>query len=307
MHEILLQGGLTDFTPVRGSWTKLPDLPYALSEHVMGIDDQGVAWMCSGQPRNNTNNRLISLDLNKRLYKLHPNTTNTPPAVNLAGGAVLGRVFYFCGGYDGANPQRLMRGFNLDTGVWSNLKDMPSTRYGHKVIASNRGTLLIIGGRVSASVNTNVILEYNPQTNDYSPLPFTLPVSDWGMKAAMMGNELVVSGGMMAGTRPSTVLAWDLDTNIRRSLPNQLPLRGRHSIDFIDGALVTFGGNPGTYGADHLPDQATSWSALTVTPDPANGVPVNRYTHETAVWGHSVVITGGFTTQVLNDAWLLTL
>lgn len=301
MHEILLQGGLTDFTPVRGSWAKLPDLPYTLSEHVMDVDSDGVAWLCSGYPRTPTNNRLISLDLAKQTYKLHPNVANTPPAVNLAAGAILGREFYFCGGYDGSSALNSMRSYNLDTGIWTIRKNMPSVRYGHAVVASNRDTLLIIGGRV------NTIIEYNPVTDDYTTLPFTLPLADWGMKATMMDGELVVSGGVVAGTRPSTVLAWDLVTGSRRSLVNQLPLRGRHSINYVDGNLVTFGGSPGTPVAEGLAKEAASWAPLSLTPDPVHGTPANRFTHETGVWGHSILITGGFTQQPLKDVWLLTL
>ena len=307
MHEILLQNAVEDFTPVRGSWTKLPDLPYNLSEHVMDVDKDGVAWICSGFPRTTSNHRLISLDLGKRSYTLHPNTVNTPPAVNLAAGAIIGRIFYFCGGYDGANGLRKMYGFNLDTRLWAVLKDMPSARYAHAAIASNRGTLLIIGGRVSASVNSNVIWEYDPNTNDYVTLPITLPLADWGMKATMMGNELVVSGGVVTGTRPSTVLAYDLTTYVRRNLVNQLPLRGRHSINFIDGGLVTYGGSPGTPTAEGLFDEATSWSPIVLKADPDYGSPSNRYTHETGIWGHSIVISGGFIAQAIRDVWLLTL
>lgn len=307
MHEILLQNALEDFTPVRGSWTKMPDLPYNLSEHVMAIDDEGIAWFCAGYPRTTSNKRLISLDLARRTYKLYDNTPNTPPAVNLAAGGIIGRRFYFCGGYQDTYGIDTMYELNLDTRLWRTLRKMPQARYAHATVPSNRGTLLIIGGRLTASTNTNSIIEYHPGTDTYTTLPFTLPLADWGMKATMMGNELVVSGGVVAGTRPSTVLAWDLTTGVRRSLANQLPLRGRHSIDYIDGGLVTYGGSPGTPTAEGLFDGASAWSPIVLNPDPEFGSPTNRYTHETGVWGHSVVITGGFTSQAIRDVWLLTL
>ncbi|WP_129338357.1 kelch repeat-containing protein [Cellulomonas endophytica] len=132
-----------------------------------------------------------------------------PNPRNHVGTALLGGTVYLVGGQhgeaEGHTPQTQVDAYDVATGTWRRVADLPVPR-GH-ISASTfvwNGKLLVLGGSVLGAAASRTIFEYDPATNAWTTrtdLPEALrsPVAD------LIDGRVVVNGGRTATeTSPRT-------------------------------------------------------------------------------------------------------
>ena len=109
--------------------------------------------------------------------------------------AVCNRKIYICGGIgdDGYARLKSVECFDPESGVWTELTDMPTPRYDHSFVCY-RNKLVVIGGWDGEGKTTTVLeldsFEENGQWKELSPLTSPSFVS----VAAVLGREIITIG-----------------------------------------------------------------------------------------------------------------
>eukprot|EP01133_Synstelium_polycarpum_P021128 gene21128-25382_t len=164
-------------------------------------------------------------------------------------------------------PTHLGDLFKLDmaTSTWYKVKSTnapPAPRHSHTMVAYN-GQLYLFGGIGKDSAVYNDLHIYNPTTNEWTDVPIApnetnngvVPSRRWGHTAVVVGEEMLVFGGMKDTSFYRNVVAYSFSTRKwhQVSSPNNAHPHGRqyHGCEVVGRRMYIFGGYDGNA---HLKD-----------------------------------------------------
>ncbi|OGL46301.1 MAG: hypothetical protein A2161_00040 [Candidatus Schekmanbacteria bacterium RBG_13_48_7] len=254
--------------------------------------------------------------------ELHP--VSVPPGLSGNKGSLIGFNFYIFGGTDGVSLFNSLYYMDLRVPEWFFITpsgiDIPSSRYGHTMvrgIVDSEEVLLVFGG--DDGLLQKDLWYYIVASNQWKQMAGAtgdIPPEMKGHSAniTIAGNMVVFGGELKASFSDELYIyspllnTWTLLTPIT-SHPFA---RSEHSAIIISEntspELFIFGGTDGISIFDDVWSYnfgLNSWTKL----DPTGDVPAGRFSH-TAVYIssiHSMLVFGGNSGTVFNDAYLLDL
>jgi len=189
-----------------------------------------------------------------------------------------GRLYLF-GGYRSTgrfpfDPTDAVYAYDPRTDTWSARSPMPAGPRGAFTAVTAGGRIHVIGGAQNNGLDRHEV--YDPATDRWSTAP-ALPTPRSGLSAALLGREIVTTGGYVLGAGGvrsfATVEAYDLDTGAWRALPDLPAARFGVGAAALGGRLYVFGG----LASDEVPSRALVydpskgvWNALPEMPSPVS-------------------------------------
>ena len=166
----------------------------------------------------------------------------------MAVGVIEDRII-LAGGWTGQRELSRVDAYDLETGSWSRLADMPTARQ-HVGAAVLDGKLYVLGGRDGRSDAIDVAERYDPRTDRWETLP-PLPKAAGGLESVTIGGTVVTIGGGddRGGTVTGAVQRFDPRSARWDRLPDLRTPRHGHGATYAAGRMWVFGGSPCAYYA----------------------------------------------------------
>jgi len=252
------------FNLLTRKWTDLALLPRGLEGGVLSVVGGNIYLFGGGVM---VNGAISTYNANLYKYDIENNVWSTLSASPLGGrrlftGEAIGRVLYYFGGWNGAEISRV-ESFNLDTGAWTTLPNLPGIRHGN-YCATDGSKIYIFGGLTDGGgTSNNDVLVFDPSVStSVTTLVTTLakpPVRSYSM-LYVEENNLYVYGGYENGN--GTAVRNDFWVlNLATKEWKQIPLsgtpidgRGSSAYTYWKGELHVIGGYNPTRGriTDHI-------------------------------------------------------
>jgi N-acetylneuraminic acid mutarotase len=256
------------YDPATGRWTRLADMPEALSHSPVVVDGQTI-YLVGGFVGNHPGPSTAHV----WKYHIPSNTWSAAPDLPEPRGASaavrLGRTLHLISGsnrvedsldYEDAADHFTL---DLDGGVsWGRAAPLPNPR-NHLGAAVLGGKIYAIGGqhgRFEASANQQQVDVYNPATDSWSQAaPLPEPRGHISSSTFTLSNQIVVVGGTVNGgsngNPTGAVTAYDPASNIWIDLPTLPAARKSPVAGAIGAEIVVATGNSG--GSQPTP---TTWA-----------------------------------------------
>jgi hypothetical protein len=260
------------YDPARNSWTRLADMPQALTHAAVAVDGDNI-YLIGGYLGNNPGGSVA----NVWRYSISTNSWSAAPSLPAARGggaaAVIGRKLYFFGGASrSANnlsstvdlPEHYV--LDLDQGTsWASRAPLPAPR-NHLSAVVLDGRIYALGGqlgRFEGSQAQAQVDAYDPATDSWTRAR-DLPSGRSHVAAFALDGTIVVAGGSVndggSGRAITEVVRYDPRTDVWSSLP-PLPAKRKTPVgDVIGGRIVIATGGTGD------PTDTTWLSSLIASP-----------------------------------------
>ena len=243
------------YNPAADTWTRLPDMPVAITHAASVIDGNNVIFaggFVGDDPGPATRDVWMYNIRNKAWSKL----PSLPAARGGGGAGIVGtRLYFFGGGTRNASFQHdLDHGTNWELDLanlsagWKTRASMPTPR-NHLAYATVAGRVYAIGGQIlnrESSGNQSVVHAYNPATNTWSSVAsLPRPLGHVHAGAIVHDGRIILTGGVSSGYVTQTaILSYDPSSNTWnhvRDLP--VPRKSANVMIHNRQIIVAGGGN----------------------------------------------------------------
>eukprot|EP00756_Hemistasia_phaeocysticola_P034591 Hpha_TRINITY_DN16531_c2_g1::TRINITY_DN16531_c2_g1_i1::g.136327::m.136327 len=252
---------------------------------------------------------VIVYDTDAERWFTPPCTGQRPCPRRAHSAALVGSVMIVCGGFAGNGCDNDVCALDLDTWVWSRLKvdsaSVPCPRGGHSAVVHD-GVMYIHGGWDTTPAYHCDVWAFRCDLARglcwWDPVEVKsefVPPARVGHRAAMVGEEMLVTGGFGDDKYWNDVNALDLRTfEWRRVVPavsNPGPCTPRprtyHSMEAKDGKLLLVG------GSDHNGEMADVWvfdvAGCRWKEVHCGGLTEGRFAHTSCTVGSDILIFAG--------------
>jgi N-acetylneuraminic acid mutarotase len=185
-----------------------------------------------------------------------------------AAAAAGGKVYMVGGGTYSCGVFSTLQGYDPVANAWTNLANMPTSRYEFGAAELN-GLIYAIGGNPGcgpAGSAKRDVEAYNPAANSWSTKAL-LPVGSWGAGVASANGKIYVIGGGMNSTNSRDVYCYDPTGNSwsqKASVPAPYVF-GTEVV--VNGIIYVIGGSVGTKSAMYAYNPVgDSWTTKTSMP-----------------------------------------
>ena len=189
---------------------------------------------------------------NGRAFRLSGGAWDELPALPTpragAAAAVVGDRIYVIGGsgakHDGGSltGMRTVEAFDVATGSWLSLPDLPTPRHHHAATAVGP-VITVVGGRDGGLFSVAAVEQLDTTTGRWTEVR-PLPLAVGAPTAAAVGGRVVVAGGGDDAEGWATPAAWILRRDRWERLPDLQVGRHGHGMAALDGTVYVFGGSP---------------------------------------------------------------
>lgn len=243
------------YNPATNSWTRLADLPHAVTH--AGIATDGVfIWVAGGYPLRSDGWQNFA-STNVYVYDTRSNKWANGPSLPQPRGAGvmvwLNGELHFMSGVDLTRADKTDH-WTLNTTIfnptWEIAAPLPAPR-NHPAAAVLNGMIYLAGGQqgINDAFPVATLFEYNPATNSWTQKAnMPSPRSHNSAAAFIYGGRFCVAGGETSyGHSLRDVIAYDPPTNAWLSLPSLPSPRHSPLVQSIGNLIVAAdGANPPT-------------------------------------------------------------
>jgi glucose/arabinose dehydrogenase len=291
--KLYLAGGDTRhqvYDPSTNSWREVAPLPERL-DHIQGVALAGRIYYVGGLeswPRPQASSVFV--------YDPETDTfsrgASMPRGRGAGGVAVFGGKIYYAGGLHDGLAVPWFDVYDPDADRWAQLPDMPRPRDHFQAVVEG-GRLYAIGGR-QVELGTELVENdaYSFASASWTTGLAPLPTPRGGFAAAIVGHEILVIGGEIAGSALGTVEAYNPRTDTWRTL-DPMPT-ARHGIQaavcdggvFVAaGGLTAGGGSPSAAHEVYVARGSSACGAARsrVDPTPLPSELANAFVHSALV------------------------
>jgi N-acetylneuraminic acid mutarotase len=163
---------------------------------------------------------------------------------------VIGGLRKVGGGYDYGGV-KTMEMYDVITGTWSQLPDMPTKRWGHSAVAYN-GKIYVVGG-VTFYPHTTVyktVEVYNPQDSTWTTESGLMPTARYCVTSCLLNNKIYAIGGWYhssSGPIYNKVEVYNPDSSTWY-IETPMPVaRAVLTSIVLDGKIYVYGGSRTTH------------------------------------------------------------
>ena len=245
--EIVVVGGfrqvggnsarVDEFSPVRQTWRRLPDLPIAV-DHSTAAGYRGRLYVAGGYRSDRAPSREAFVFGGRSWRRLPP-----MPYPRAAAGAAFARgKLYVMGGIGANGLARAGLEYDPAKRRWRTIPG-PTPRE-HLGVTAARGRVLVVAGRTAGfDTNLDLVQAYSPAARAWTRLP-PVPGRRGGTGATSTGRYVVSVGGEANEGTIKEVYALDLNTNRWRRLEDLPTPRHGLGVVYANGSVHVVMGGP---------------------------------------------------------------
>jgi N-acetylneuraminic acid mutarotase len=242
------------YNPETDTWRRAADLPVAM-HHANAAAVDGRIYVLGFLVRGfEEDGRGYIYDPDEDAWTEGPSLPATTHR-GASGMAVVGSNIYLLGGFGGGGAVSLMSAYDVESGQWAELPDLPGPPRDHMAVGVVDGQIILAGGR-SGRINSHInrVDVFDPATGDWRTAA-PMPTSRGGVAAAASGPWFYVVGGEGNGDTATGVFdnveAYHLPTDSWSVLPAMdTPRHGTGAVVIGDWLYVPGGAVTQAFGAD---------------------------------------------------------